>query len=865
MLTEDQMNNGSSSEISQSTNAVYVDPGVYTSNAGSVQCQPPCTFIMPPYVLPDHETTTISFEPYTTTLTVVWMVTSTITIGGAVVPTTASSSVIQTTVLDIPPISTTAIPVSDVTFTTDGGITDLAIVPSVQPAPFVITDDPNPLGEADVSHSQSTRTVTLSAYSATSSSTAKDSDTGPLFPIVPVIPIIPIIPAIPVVIGVGTPSPICLDASCGSGDSLDQNSHLTSSATLSALPTSELTSSSLTLDFTSSQAISSSSSSTATSSSSTSSCTTCTSCAGFDTLGPEITETPSDEDFPEYPWIDPSIWSSSSSIEPTSAQPTSAQSLPTQPANPIDEPTCSDMRAEIGTLPLRSIRMPDGNDVDLNELMYRVRQVLCDGTCTAPSGIPDTFVASYSSDGECEVSVGLTNQTELYFYRGTAPDSDQWQQCWDSTESIIKSCIDNNANEGWWNGNHVYQFYHARSIQQAPNDPPTSSSTIGYGLRLKVLLVHRTAMVIYLMNSCAPHLKRGNPQVEASRGVLERAPATVNLGGCRIRSYKYPGYSSSGSLQMPGGNLWYDRDDSVDCLNPALSLFSPKINRHQYDTEHVYEKHFVTRFLYYLVSNQTSVVINDDDIDDVTAIGVEFEGDMTTIGSPLTDCATLQQVFGSTTTDDFADQSVAQQLANAVSCYHTSTCEDNSRLDEFFLLEHNINGAKNRVLAGYYTGVGADKYNDQKLPSCTSGDYTTAQQQMILYSLVFKYMREDAVFRSFDKANSRMRVIMDKLDNHPLGQANRPAMEHITSGPNTWLKAYDEFMVNMLETSEKKMRNWMDDCFKFYMEDMKSKVIDENRQMELEKSIRDRSTGYDSYSLDSMSFGPRYARLRGDL
>lgn len=82
--------------------------------------------------------------------------------------------------------------------------------------------------------------------------------------------------------------------------------------------------------------------------------------------------------------------------------------------------------------------------------MYRLRQTLCDGTCVAPEGVSDRYAAIYKKGGQCEISIGLTNATEAYFHRNSDPSGDEWQECWDSTEYIIKNCIKNTPTEGWW-------------------------------------------------------------------------------------------------------------------------------------------------------------------------------------------------------------------------------------------------------------------------------------------------------------------------------------------------------------------------------------------------------------------------------
>ncbi|PVH79982.1 hypothetical protein DL98DRAFT_515707 [Cadophora sp. DSE1049] len=132
---------------------------------------------------------------------------------------------------------------------------------------------------------------------------------------------------------------------------------------------------------------------------------------------------------------------------------------PTQDAVPIQDLPCqknvaNDIPKQVSV---------GGKDISINDLMYGIRQQLCAGPCTAPVGVEKKYVAIFPTDGQvddiCEISVGITDQVEAYFIRETKPDGDQWQSCWDATEVIINKCIDNGPNTGWWNGNHVYQFY----------------------------------------------------------------------------------------------------------------------------------------------------------------------------------------------------------------------------------------------------------------------------------------------------------------------------------------------------------------------------------------------------------------------
>ncbi len=76
---------------------VYIHPSNWKETNPVINCQPPCTFILPPLVLPTP--TTIRLPLYTTSLDVAWS------------EPTGWTSTVQTTTLTIPPVVTTAIDV----------------------------------------------------------------------------------------------------------------------------------------------------------------------------------------------------------------------------------------------------------------------------------------------------------------------------------------------------------------------------------------------------------------------------------------------------------------------------------------------------------------------------------------------------------------------------------------------------------------------------------------------------------------------------------------------------------------------------------------------------------------------------------
>ncbi|KAI1749014.1 hypothetical protein F4782DRAFT_514853 [Xylaria castorea] len=172
---------------------VYIDPSIWKEPNPVINCEPPCTFILPPLTL--STTTTITFPPYVTSLDVAWST------------STGWTRTIQTTTLTIPPIKTTLIPVWSYTVSsldstiTPNPSTSSTFYPtsSILPPPFVITDDPNPEKKPGVTHPPVTRTITPPPFPY--AFTKPDpSDPTPHFPVVTWKP--------------GPPGPIC-KSGCG--------------------------------------------------------------------------------------------------------------------------------------------------------------------------------------------------------------------------------------------------------------------------------------------------------------------------------------------------------------------------------------------------------------------------------------------------------------------------------------------------------------------------------------------------------------------------------------------------------------------------------------------------------------------------
>ena len=141
------------------------------------------------------------------------------------------------------------------------------------------------------------------------------------------------------------------------------------------------------------------------------------------------------------------------SVTPSSATSTPTSSImlpPVQLARPISQPSCPP-HGILAPIP-QNLSTTDGS-VSPNDLLYRIRQTVCNGSCLAPQGVPSNDVAiAQSGTDYCEISVGVTNTLEAYVYSKTPPVGAEQQECWNSTQSIIQQCVQNQASTGWWNG-----------------------------------------------------------------------------------------------------------------------------------------------------------------------------------------------------------------------------------------------------------------------------------------------------------------------------------------------------------------------------------------------------------------------------
>ncbi|KAL9027456.1 MAG: hypothetical protein Q9196_004023 [Gyalolechia fulgens] len=141
---------------------VYVGSEVLDTLDALVSCLPPCLLIFAPLSL--LVPSTIFFPSYTTSLEVAWKTSAVVTLqNGAKSTSTGFDRMVQTTVLRPSPVTTNQIDFWNVRVT-PGASSTLCLIDSIQPQPFVVTNNPNPRNEPGVSHPVATRTITPPPY-----------------------------------------------------------------------------------------------------------------------------------------------------------------------------------------------------------------------------------------------------------------------------------------------------------------------------------------------------------------------------------------------------------------------------------------------------------------------------------------------------------------------------------------------------------------------------------------------------------------------------------------------------------------------------------------------------------------------------
>lgn len=156
---------------------VYIDPSIWSEENPEINCQPPCSFVLPPFQLP--EPTTISIPPMTTSLEIAYPRTT--VVSGST--STYYSRVTVTTTITVPAITTTEIEVwgyeVDNTDSSSTVSSSFFVTSSITPPVMTITDEPD---EEETGRPPRTRTIRPPPFPYTRP--ARTTDDGPSFPIV---------------------------------------------------------------------------------------------------------------------------------------------------------------------------------------------------------------------------------------------------------------------------------------------------------------------------------------------------------------------------------------------------------------------------------------------------------------------------------------------------------------------------------------------------------------------------------------------------------------------------------------------------------------------------------------------------------
>jgi hypothetical protein len=194
----------------------------------------------------------------------------------------------------------------------------------------------------------------------------------------------------------------------------------------------------------------------------------------------------------------------------------------------------------------------------------------------------------------------------------------------------------------------------------------------------------------------------------------------------------------------------------------------------EYATEHVFEKHLIASFLKW-AQKPFGLCVRAD----CTKINNVFNRVSQTAGSP------------------FVGNRPANVLSNQLS--------DNTRLNEFFILEAEVNTAKTVILSHNLEFSG--------LPALYESDpWARTLQTIRVYSMAFNYMNAPAVSNIFHNTNQRMRTVLDQIDNDPFYNNNRPSTcddGHGQQTPNTWRGLWDEWIAKFITYKEIKMTDWI--------------------------------------------------------
>ncbi|KAG8528285.1 uncharacterized protein KY384_007202 [Bacidia gigantensis] len=183
------------------------------------------------------------------------------------------------------------------------------------------------------------------------------------------------------------------------------------------------------------------------------------------TLPPDTTVASPDDDDPADDDFEPTQTVSPSDV-PSVALTSAALSTPTDPAPvqstyPIQSPGCQVASSPLAAPPVL-LFLSDGSNATLDQLLYLLQEPICTGTCKIPEGIPSNVAAATGDGNYCEIAVAISDSVEGWMFTNSPPTGVEAEECWVSTQDIIDDCVKADfSKHGWWNGDHVYQYYEA--------------------------------------------------------------------------------------------------------------------------------------------------------------------------------------------------------------------------------------------------------------------------------------------------------------------------------------------------------------------------------------------------------------------
>ncbi|KAI1410407.1 hypothetical protein F5Y13DRAFT_202191 [Hypoxylon sp. FL1857] len=143
---------------------------------------------------------------------------------------------------------------------------------------------------------------------------------------------------------------------------------------------------------------------------------------------------------------------------------------------PSNRPSCGSLQS----MGLAGLKLPghnmlsDGSNATPRQILYMMRETLCNDKCENPPKIPMNSVKTTpkGTDG-CEISIAIASNIEAWAVRDTHSQGSQWQECWDSFANATEKCAKMESQDdgatGWVNGPNDYQFYQIgyRSLNHA--------------------------------------------------------------------------------------------------------------------------------------------------------------------------------------------------------------------------------------------------------------------------------------------------------------------------------------------------------------------------------------------------------------